>query len=149
MNKETMQQLILKALSKRLGDSFRVSIEKTLKTNLELDGLLIMEKGNNIAPVIYLEPFYEELEKGASIDHVMNEILQAYLTAGSYEGHFDVASLSDFSFIKERLFVALVNRHSNKKLLSDVPHPHIHPHRLERLLLPVWSHNQDNLTYPL
>lgn len=122
MNKETMQQLILEALSKRLGDGFRITIEKVLKTNLELDGLMIMEKGTIITPTIYLEPYYEELAMGASIDHITDEILQSYSTAKSYKGHFDTASLSDFAFIKDRLFVALVNRHSNKKLLSDVPY---------------------------
>lgn len=122
MNKETMQQLILEALSKKLGDGFRITIEKVLKTNIELDGLLIMEKGTVITPTIYLEPYYKELAKGTSIDHITDEILQSYSTAKSYKGHFDIAALSDFSFVKDRLFVALVNRNSNKKLLADVPY---------------------------
>lgn len=122
MNKETMQQLILEALSKKLGDGFRITIEKVLKTNIELDGLLIMEKGTVITPTIYLEPYYEELANGASIGHITDEILQSYSTAKSYKEHFDITFLSDFNFVKDRLFVTLVNRHSNKKLLADVPY---------------------------
>lgn len=41
MNKEAMKHQILEALSKKLGDSFHLSIQKVLKTNEKLDGLTI------------------------------------------------------------------------------------------------------------
>ncbi|MCM1219832.1 MAG: DUF5688 family protein [Lachnospiraceae bacterium] len=122
MNKEAMQHQILEELAKKLGKGFQILIEKVLKTNLELDGMVIMQDGENVSPTIYLEPFYEALEGGADMDDVTNRILQNYFTARSRAEHFDVAPLSDFGYVKDRLYVQLINRHSNEKLLKHIPH---------------------------
>lgn len=122
MNKEAMKQQILEALSKKLGDSFRISIQRVLKSNMELDGLIIMAEDENISPTIYLEPFYEALENGVSINDVINKILQQYYFAKSESGDFDVASLKDFDRAKDRLYVQLLNKHLNKHLLETLPH---------------------------
>lgn len=122
MNKEAMQQLILEALSKKLGDSFHISIQKVLKTNVKLDGLTIMQDGETISPTIYLEPFYKDLENGTSLDDVVNGILRIYSEAGIQPLHFDLTSVLDFDHIKDKLYVQLVNRHSNSELLRDIPH---------------------------
>ncbi len=122
MNKEAMQQLILEALSKKLGGSFHISIQKVLKTNVKLDGLTIMQDGETIAPTIYLEPFYKDLENGAALNDVVNEILRIYSEAGIQPLHFDPTSVLDFDHIKDKLYVQLVNRHSNSELLRDIPH---------------------------
>lgn len=47
MNKEAMKQLIHEALSKKLGDGFQISIQKVLKTNVKLDGLVILQEGKS------------------------------------------------------------------------------------------------------
>lgn len=122
MNKEAMQQQILEALSKKLGDGFHISIQKVLKTNVKLDGLTILRDGENISPTIYLEPFYKELENGASIDDAAGGILRTYSEAGIHPQDFDASAVCDFSYAKDRLYVELINRHSNEELLQDVPH---------------------------
>lgn len=122
MNKETANQLILEALSKKLGDSCHISVQQILKTNQKLDGLTILQKGNNISPSIYLDPFYQDLENGASIDDVVKDILQIYSETRMYPSHFDVTSIQNFDHVKGRLYAALVNRHLNQELLQDVPH---------------------------
>lgn len=122
MNKETMQQLILEALSKKLGDSYHISIQKVLKTNVKLDGLTILQDGKNITPAIYLDPFYKDLENGTSLEDVVNGILQTYFAAQVHPFDFDIASVLNFACVKDRLYVELVNRHSNEELLQDVPH---------------------------
>lgn len=122
MNKEAMKQLILESLSKKLGDDYHISIQKVLKTNISLDGLTIMENGKNIAQTIYMEPFYEELENGASIHGIVDRILQDYSAVSTCKMHFDIASLNDFGYIKDRLYVELINKHFNRELLANVPH---------------------------
>lgn len=122
MNKEAMKQMILEALSKKLGDSFHISIEEVLKTNVKLDGLIIMKNGENIFPTVYLEPVYEALANGKSIDDAVSNILHTFENAKPYVEHFDINSLSDLDYAKDRLYVELVNRHLNKELLRDVPH---------------------------
>lgn len=122
MNKEAMQQLIQEALSKKLGDSFQISIQKVLKTNVKLDGLVILQEGKSITPTIYLEPFYKDLEDGTPLDDVIGSILQAYFRADIHPAHFDLTQISDFGYVKDRLYVQLINRHSNEELLQNVPH---------------------------
>lgn len=122
MNKEAMKQLILEALAKRLKGGFHISIREVLKTNIKLDGLTIMKDGDNITPTIYMEPFYEALENGVSLDDVINSILQIYSESAVPPVHFDFTSIHDFNRVKDRLYVELVNKHSNKELLQDVPH---------------------------
>lgn len=122
MNKETAKQLIRNALSKKLGDGYSISVRQVLKTNQKLDGLTILQEGNTISPAIYLDPFYQDLENGASIDDVVKDILQIYSSTRMYPNHFDVTSIQHFGYVKGRLFVELVNRHLNQELLQDVPH---------------------------
>lgn len=122
MNKETAKQLIRNALSKKLGDGYSISIRQVLKTNQKLDGLTILQEGNIISPAIYLDPFYQDLENGASIDDVVKDILQIYSSTKMYPNHFDVTSIQNFDYVKGRLFVELVNRHLNQELLQDVPY---------------------------
>ncbi len=122
MNKKAMQQLIVDSLSKKLGDSFHISIHEVLKTNIKLDGLTILKKGENISPTIYLDSFYKDLEDGALLDGVVDEILHIYFGARIEPSHFDVTSVLDFNYVKDRLYVKLINRHFNKELLQNVPH---------------------------
>ncbi|MDE6566133.1 MAG: hypothetical protein K2K70_00185 [Lachnospiraceae bacterium] len=123
MDKETMQQFILEALSKKLGDGFQCSIQQVLKTNQKLDGLTILQKGECISPTIYLEPFYKALEDGAAPNDVIDGILLSYFQfCGKKQMPFDARSVMDFGQIKDRLYVVLINRHRNTELLQDIPH---------------------------
>lgn len=122
MNKEAMKQLIQEALSKKLGDSFHVITQKILKTNVKLDGLIIMQEGKNITPTIYLEPFYKELENGTPLDDVVGNILQVYSRADVHPEHFDLTPITDFNRVRNMLYVQLINRHSNEELLQGLPH---------------------------
>lgn len=122
MNREAMKHQILEALSKELGDGFHISIQKVFKPNRELEGLLIMGEGEIISPTIYLESSYEALDNGTPIEQVVNRILQAYDSARSEAVDFDIERLKDFDYAKEKLYVQLINRHLNKKLLQNVPH---------------------------
>lgn len=122
MNREAMKHQILEALSKELGDGFHITIQKVFKPNRELEGLLIMNEGEIISPTIYLESSYEALDNGTPVEQVVNRILQAYDSARSEAVDFDIERLKDFDYAKEKLYVQLINRHLNKKLLQNVPH---------------------------
>lgn len=78
MNKEEMKLLILEAVSRKLGSGYHGTLQKVLETNTELDGLTIVKDGENTTLTIYMEPFYEALEGGTSIDDVTDRILNAY-----------------------------------------------------------------------
>lgn len=122
MNKEAMKLLIQEALTKKLGEGFHISIQKVLKTNVKLDGLVILQEGKTITPTIYLEPFYKDLENGTPLDDVVDLILRIYSETNIHPEHFDLTPITDFGYVKDMLYVQLINRHSNKELLRNVPH---------------------------
>ena len=122
MNKEAMNQLILEAISKKLGDGFHVSIQEVLKTNVKMNGLIIMKNGENVSPTIYLDSFYKDLENDVPINDIANWILKNYYFAKDRAKILNISLISDFEYVKDRLYVQLINRHSNEELLQDVPH---------------------------
>ena len=91
MNKEATKLQILMAVSRRLENGYHGTLQKVLKTNMELDGLTIVKAGENTAPTIYLDFFYEALESGTSIDAVADRILQIYSDSKICPEHFDTA----------------------------------------------------------
>ena len=116
-----MQQLIIKALQKELGDTYSIFIHEVLKTNLVLDGLSILKQGENVSPSIYLNSFYKDLESGIPLTVVINNILSIYKQC-SFPGYLDVSKILDFNNVRSNLFVKLINKHLNEKLLENVPH---------------------------
>ena len=122
MNKEAMQQQILEALEKKLGDEYSIRIREVYKTNIKLDGLTILKMGDNVSPTVYLEPYYEKLENGEQLNVIADEISRLYFCSKIEVLDFDISPIQDFNFVKERLFVQIINRHYNKELLSTIPH---------------------------
>lgn len=123
MNQKTLQYQITKMLSEKLGNHFHISVHKIQKTNIELDGLLIQKKGELLlAPVIYLAPFYEDLQKGMTLDIVTDKILDTFFQAGLHTVSRNIEASINFSLARENLFVELINKHFNKALLRDTPH---------------------------
>lgn len=122
MNREAMKQQIQEALSKKLGDGFRITIQKVFKTNVTLDGLIIMQDGKPFTSTIYLEPFYEELKSDTPLDDVVCNILQTYFKADVHPEHFDLTPITDFGRVRNMLYVQLINRHTNEELLQGIPH---------------------------
>lgn len=122
MDTEAVKKHLMEVLSKKLGDGFHISIQKVLKTNTELDGVIIKRQDDPVAATIYLEPFYKGLKNGITLEEATEMVLQAYHCSQSCEVKVDVKSLMDFSNARDRLYVQLINRHFNQKLLADVPH---------------------------
>ncbi|MCD2491601.1 DUF5688 family protein [Lacrimispora sp. NSJ-141] len=105
----------------RMGGQASVSIQPVLKNNdLHLDGLLIMQPGENITPTIYLNDYYEEYLSGASMQDILSDIECVY-EAHRCPASFDVALFQDFERLKGKIAFRLINRAANKTLLEDLP----------------------------
>ena len=114
---------IVSDLADICGPEFEVKRVTAIKNNsVELNGVSLREKGTLVAPTIYLEPLYKRyIDKEVSLTEAENDILRIYKAKGRPD--LDVGSLfSDFSKIKDRINVRLINRESNKKLLEDTPY---------------------------
>lgn len=85
------------------------------------DGLTILESGFNISPTIYIQEYYEDMQKGMTFSEVFQEILNAYYHYRPTE-NIDPSFFRDFQNVSPRIAYKLVNYHQNQELLRDIPH---------------------------
>ena len=107
------------------GEGGNITINHVIKNNgCEMDGLVIMEKGKDIAPTIYLDIFYELYTNGENIKNIIRQIEVIY-EQNKNNVTFDVNILKHFDTIKDKIVYKVVNYRSNEKLLEQVPHKRI------------------------
>ena len=107
------------------GEGGNITINHVIKNNgCEMDGLVIMEKGTDIAPTIYLDSFYELYTNGENIKNIIRQIEVIY-EQNKNNVTFDVNILKHFDTIKDKIVYKVVNYRSNEKLLEQVPHKRI------------------------
>ena len=107
------------------GEGGNITINHVIKNNgCEMDGLVIMEKGKDIAPTIYLDSLYELYTNGENIKSIIRQIELIY-EQNKNNVTFDVNILKHFDTIKDKIVYKVVNYRSNEKLLEQVPHKKI------------------------
>ena len=107
------------------GEGGNITINHVIKNNgCEMDGLVIMEKGKDIAPTIYLDSFYELYTNGENIKNIIRQIEVIY-EQNKNNVTFDVNILKHFDTIKDKIVYKVVNYRSNEKLLEQEPHKRI------------------------
>lgn len=100
---------------------FEVDLKYVLKNNGVMRcGLMLRSGGNNLVPTIYMEPFFKAYRDGTGMEEIVGKIMGAYESAPS--GEADMSFLRDYSMVKERLYMRLVNRGANAELLADLPY---------------------------
>lgn len=97
----------------------KVSVRPVQKNNCIMDGLTVMI--GNIAPTIYLNAMYEDYKTIGRFDEIMAKAGDFYLQAIKNVPSIDV-SIFEPSYIRENVFMQLVNYEKNKKMLENAPH---------------------------
>lgn len=109
-------------VSDRVGEEARICICPVTKNNaLELDGLSIMERDDNVSPVIYLNGYYQEFQGGRTMERIVDQILETY-QRGKTLRYLNPDFYTDIRQVKGRLLCRLVNFEKNRRLLETVPH---------------------------
>ena len=99
-----------------------VQVQEVRKNNnVLLHGMSILRKGQNVSPTIYLDSFYEMMEEGMDVEHIVKRILEVYVK-GLPKGNVDMEFFKDFDSVTDRVVFRLVNREKNRELLREVPH---------------------------
>ena len=122
MNFEEFKEKIRADLSNLFSEGTKIQIKKIVKNNnVSYTGLLVEASENNIAPVIYLEPFYEDYEYGKPLDGIIEEICKVY-RANRVDTKRDMKWFLDWNSVKKGIGLKLINYEGNRQLLEDVPH---------------------------
>ena len=106
-------------ISKMVGSGIDVTPEEVTKVNRTMDALSFRPEGNNIGALLYLEDLYWQHENGRSFVDLAEEASQIMA-----ERMKAVPSLPqiDHNFIRENLYLTVVNADMNRDYLSEVPH---------------------------
>lgn len=123
MTKEQFAKEMQARVQKEMGDEYEAKIQHVTKNNgVELTGLMVNDKSNNIAPTIYLDSMYEDvINGGRTVDEVAS--LATYnLKKGMPQKKIDMDFFTDYEQVKDKICFRVVNAEANKKALADVPH---------------------------
>lgn len=117
--KNTVAEQILEYLPAEYADA-DVRIQEVEKNNgCILTGIVIQKNGSNIAPNIYLESFYNQIEdEAASIEKVLSDIARCRVE--NEVSDFNLNLVTDFNEVKGRLFPKLINKEMNEERLNDL-----------------------------
>jgi hypothetical protein len=95
----------------------------TKNNDIILDGLVIREENDNIAPVIYLNDFYKKFTDDAvTLEEITDKLISIYKKNKSE--HIDAEKLIAFNSVKNNICYKLINTKSNQALLDTIPHRH-------------------------
>lgn len=104
------------------GEETRVEVKKVTKNNgVILDGIIIMNSNETIAPTIYMETFYREYQNGKMIGDIILEIITIY-KQNRISGSVNLDFFMKYESVKGRVFQKVINYEKNKKSLENVPH---------------------------
>lgn len=105
----------------RQGRFEKVSLQDVRKNNGVMHcGLLLNRAGSNLAPMICLEPFFEEYGDGAGMEEIIGKILEVY--NGACREGVDMSFFLDYAEVEKMLCMELINRGANAELLEGVPY---------------------------
>lgn len=77
---------------------------------------------SRVSPVIYMEPFYDEIRLGKPVDLVMKEIANCAVKAMQEKALPGIFDLESYDSVKEYLKIGLINKNANRKTLLERPH---------------------------
>ena len=120
MNNKEFNETIRKEVERQLGSSFTCEILE--HGDERLTGLIIREKNCVVCPSIYLNRYLHEYQSGVSIDEILQDILMIYEANRQYEKCFGVKELYDYSNLKSKVILKVVNANQCQNLLKYVPY---------------------------
>ncbi len=105
-----------------MGEDYDVKLEKVIKNNnVTYDALIVMKKGEHMAPTVCLNDCYDQYNRGQDIKDIALSVISWY---ERYKKQI-VVNVDDFlnySSMKRRVFVKVINAKMNSGLLENVPH---------------------------
>lgn len=119
---EGMAEQIRSYLPREYRDVECTVTEQQKNNGVIKTGLLLKMPDRNIAPVVYIDSFYEQICRGESIGKVTREIADACRQGLEMKELLVNLNFLDYNSVKEYLSVQIINTKANQRMLSKVPH---------------------------
>lgn len=122
MTYEEFIETIKKLVEDKLGADYELTMQQVTKNNgIVLDGLTIRLLGGDIAPVIYLNAYYDQVKLGMSVEDAAGNIA-GMINRDMFASIAAEVAIRDYENMKPLIMFRIVQAEANKKMLSDVPH---------------------------
>lgn len=119
---ETFLEHIRQLLQEHLGDSCTITIHQIPRNNGKImDGLSILMPDAQMAPTVYLNPYYEHYCGGMDIEEIVSDILELF-HSNPAPSHITPEQMAKFDLLEEKIMFKLIHCDSNLKLLQDIPY---------------------------
>ena len=128
MDYENFKEQFVEDVRDRLyeqGAEVDLSVHTVNKLNESYEAITVTPEGSNIGVNIGIDKFYDAIESGKSYDEVVDKAVEVINNGINQRPEFDIASLSDYSQMKEKLAMEVVSAEANKEMLETVPHQNI------------------------
>lgn len=97
-------------------------VENQKNNGVILTGVTFKMPDQNISPVIYMNPFYEEIKRGEPIKEVMERIADCFLSSCECQEISGGINFLQYESVKDYIEPALINTKANQRALSQMPH---------------------------
>ena len=104
------------------GADVKVSVNEVNKLNESYEAITVTPEGSNIGVNMSLEKFYDAVRDGTPYDSVVDKAVDVINNGIDKRPEIDVAALTDYSQMKEKLAMEVVSAEANKDMLQNVPH---------------------------
>lgn len=97
-------------------------MKKRKNNGVIMVGLAFQKPGERMSPVIYVEPFYQEMCQGKPRDAVMGGIAETVREVMEHSQISNLPDIENYENAKEYLEVQIVNTRANRKELTGLAH---------------------------
>lgn len=106
---------------KKLGTEYQVTVERKNKNNKVIyTGLHISKKGMKAEPLVYLDDYFEQYQKG---NITLSETVEYVARASRGKSPaVDMTNFLEYEKIKDSIVYRLINTEMNREFLEDLPH---------------------------
>lgn len=127
MNKEEFTNEIAAKIVTILPEDFagaKITVSEYNKNNgIVLTGLSVRKPGSDVSSVIYLDQYYNHYcEKIATMDDILLSIKKILLDNLGNEYSDVKEAIVDFTNVKDKIFVAFINKQRNAEKLLNIPY---------------------------
>ena len=110
---------------KDAGIDAKVSTNTVEKMNESYEAMTITPEGSNVGVNVNMEKFFEAYENGSDYDSVVAKAVDVVESGFANQPAIDVAALTDYSQMKDKLVMEVVSAEANAEMLDKVPHQNI------------------------
>ena len=123
--KENLEKDVKAILDSRFGGDTYVEAQKVDKMNETYDALTVRPEESTIGVNLNVNTLYEAYQTGGDYDDIVLKAADKAYNALDNKPEIDVASISDYEQMKQKLSMEVVSAERNAELLENVPHKNI------------------------